>query len=188
MPQSDPIIPVFPAGYGPFPADFATWVTNPFTFLTSKVMFRGQQQASQALTAGAVTAPIQIGATAGDVLEDPYGGWSTTVTGSQPAYSWLCPAGCSGWYEVTVTGLTASPGGITTDQVEAVLSVDGATYAETAATWGIPTGTSGASGVFQVPLLGGNDYIEMGIFSAAATTTPAVAGRYPTMEIAWISL
>ena len=173
-----PAPPQIPAGYGPFPADFTSWVTTPFSFLASTTLFRGQLQGSEALS-GWTLAKLDT------VAEDPYGGWSATATGSQPAYSWLAPAGCSGWCEITLDGLTNAQSG--TAEVWTALYVDGAAYQVASGTLGSTTTASGSSGTIAVPLLGGSDYVQMYIYSSGAVSTPATAGRYPSMEIAWIS-
>jgi hypothetical protein len=185
MPDTDPVVPVFPAGYGPVPNDFNTWVQGPFTFLAAKVMLRAELQAAQALTANASTL-VQFGSTGGDILEDPYGGWSTTATGSQPAWSWLCPAGCTGWYEFTMTAFTANPGS-STDAVQAILYVDGAEYAVTSCIWGDNGHATGGCGAVTVPLIGGVDYVQGFIYSTAGVSTTATAGQLPTLEACWVS-
>jgi hypothetical protein len=185
MSGTDPPIPVFPAGYGPVASDFNTWVQAPMTFLTSKVMFRAQLQGVQALTAATPTL-AQFGATAGDILEDPYGGWSTTATGSQPAWSWLCPQGCTGWYEVTMTAFTANPG-TATDVVQAIVYVDGSDYLQTSAGWGVNGHATGSCGAAPVPLVGGADYLQGFIYSQAGVNTTATAGQLPTLEACWLS-
>lgn len=186
MTETDPVTPVFPAGYAPLTSDFNTWVQAPLTFLTDKVVFRAELQASQALTAATFTI-VHFGSTAGDILEDPYGGWSTTTTGSQAAYSWLCPAGCSGYYEVTLTAFTANPGS-STDVLQAALYVDGALYSQTSASWGVNGHATGSCGAVPVSLVGGIDYVSAYIYTTAGVNTTATAGQYPTMEIVWVSL
>lgn len=176
-----PPVPQIPAGWAPLAADFTTWVTTPYTFLTSKVLFRGQLQGSDPLSAGVYTL-----AKLDTVLEDPYSGWSATATGSQPAFSWLAPSGCSGWFEVTLTGMTANQASGSA-QCGAALYVDGSIYQQAAFSWANNGNTSACSGSVQVPLLGGSDYVQMYIYSTIAVNTPATAGRYPDMEIAWIS-
>jgi hypothetical protein len=173
-----PAVPQIPAGWDPVQADFNAWVTTPFTFLASRVMFRGQLQAAEALS-GWTLAQLDT------ILEDPYGGWSATVTGSQAAYSWLCPAGCSGWYEITMTGETNPQTG--TSEVWTALYVDGTAYQVASGSLGDTGNTSGSSGSIMVPLLGGSDYVQMYIYSASAVTAPATAGRYPAMEVSWLS-
>lgn len=177
----DPVVPAFPAGYEPFPADFTAWVTTPFSFLASPPAFRGTLTTATAIGAGAtVLAPIN------SVAEDPYNGWSATATGSQPAHSWLCPPGCSGWYDVTLSGLTNASSS-TTSVVKAVLALSGVQYAQVAAGWQPNGHSAGASGGCQVPMLGGIDYLQMYLFSGVAVNTPTTTGQLPTMELAWIS-
>lgn len=183
MPQPVvPAIPGIPAGYGPVQADMDAWVTTPFSYLASPAAFRGELHAATAWTAATFTlAPLDT------IPEDAWGGWSATSTGSQPAFSWLCPAGCSGLYEVSLTAWTTSPGATSADQVQAVLFVDGANYMQASAGWGVNGGQSGSCASVQVPLVGGVDYVQFYVYSVAATAGPATAGRYPSMEIAWVS-
>jgi len=176
-----PPVPGIPAGYAPVPADFSLWVTQPFSFLASPTVLRAELHAATAWTAGSFTlAPMDT------ILEDPWGGWSAVLTGAQPAFSWLCPAGCSGWYEVSMTAMSSNPG-TATDQLQAVLFVDGANYAQASAGWGVNGHASGSCAQVQVPLLGGIDYLQMQVFSQAGTSNPATAGQYTTMDISWIS-
>lgn len=182
MTGTAPAVPQIPAGYAPIQADMDSWITTPFTFLTSKAVFRGQRQAAQPLSGSSTPNLIQLDT----IPEDPYGGWSATNTGSQPAWSWLCPAGCSGWYSVSVTAMTA-PQGLATSSVAGQLWVSGSLWAETSVSWGVNANTSGSSGGTEVPLLGGTDYVQMFIASSAAVSTPTNAGRFPEMEIQWIS-
>lgn len=177
-----PAVPQIPAGWYPQQADFSAWVTTPFRFLTTKAAFRGQRQAAQSLSGGLTATLIQLDT----ILEDPYGGWSASATANQPAWSWLCPPGCSGWYEVTMTAMTNSQG-TTSSEIGAVLFVSGAEWGIGSLSWGVNGNTSGSSSAVQVPLTGGADYLQMEIFSTAAVSTPALAGRYPEMEIMWIS-
>ena len=179
MTQPDPVIPVFPAGYAPVQADFATWVTDPFSFLTSKVMFRGQLQAAQSLSAGDTLLHLDT------IAEDPYSGWSATSTGAQPAWSWLCPAGCSGWYEITMSALTGSQS--TASQTGALLYVNGSLYQQASSGWAVNGADGGSCGVVQVPLLAGTDYLQFYIRATTATSAPATAGQDPTAEVAWLS-
>lgn len=181
MPVTDPITPVFPAGYGPFAADFTTWVTSPMTFLATKVMFRAQLQGGQSLGAGNTLAAYDT------ILEDPYGGWSAAGSGSQPANSWLAPAGCSGWYEVTLTSWTANPANSTTD-LETVLFLDGSIYQECSGDWAVNGHAAGSCGSVPVPLLGGVDYVQGYIGTSTASSTPTTNGQWPSIEIVWISL
>lgn len=176
-----PAVPQVPAGWYPVQADFTAWVTTPFSFLASPVVFRGELHAATSWTAATATlAPLDT------IDEDPWGGWSATSTGSQPAFSWLCPAGCSGLYEVTLTASTTNPASMT-DQVQAILYLDGSAYMVGGEGWGVNGHESGVSGQVQVPLIGGVDYLQMYVYSTAGTSAPATAGQYPMMEIAWLS-
>jgi hypothetical protein len=175
-----PAVPQIPAGWKPVQADMDSWVTTPFSFLAAPAVFRGQLQAAGTAASGWRLMQLDT------VLEDPYTGWSATLTASQPAFSWLCPAGCSGWYEVSVTGHTANQGGAA-DTAAVAVYLDGSLYSEAAALQA-PNGTpSGCSGAVMVPLLAGIDYLQMFLFSTASVAAPATAGQFPTMEIAWIS-
>jgi hypothetical protein len=156
-----------------------TWITTPFSFTGSSTVFRGQLQGAESLAAGWTLAQLDT------TLEDPWAGWSAVTTGSQPAYSWLTPSGCSGWYEVSIGALANTPG--SSALIGGAVYVDGALYQEVAMEWADATSTAGASGAIMVPLQGGFDYVQAYIYSSASTSTPAVAGRYPSMEIAWIS-
>jgi hypothetical protein len=182
----NPVTPIFPAGYPPTPANMDTWVQTPFTFLSTKVMFRAQLQGTQSLSAG-TDSVIHFGSTAGDIQEDPYNGWSTTTTSSQAAYSWLCPTGCTAWYEVTLTAFTANPGS-STDLLQAELFLDGARQQQTSLSWGINGHGTGSSGSVMVALIGGVDYISMAINSTVTVNTTATNGQYPTMEICWVTM
>ena len=173
-----PAPPQIPAGYAPVQADLTAWVTTPFSFLAGATLFRGQLQGTEALS-GWTLAELDT------VLEDPYGGWSATATGSQAAWSWLCPAGCSGWYEITLDGLTNAQSG--TAEVWTALYVDGAAYQVASGSLGSTAVASGSSGTIAVPLLGGSDYVSMYVYSSGSVSTPAAAGRYPSMEIAFVS-
>lgn len=179
-----PVIPAFPAGFAPLPTNMNTWIQQPFQFLTTKVMFRAQLQASQALTGNADTL-IHFGSTAGDILEDPYAGWSTTLTGSQPAFSWLCPAGFSGAYVVTMTAFTANPAGGNT---RTVIYLDGASYLITDQIRSSSGQATGCGGPVALALIGGTDYVQGYIFTTTGVNTTATAGQYPTLEICWMGL
>src|ERR1035437_2243937 len=81
MAGTDPVAPSFIAGSGPTATTFNGQVQAPFTFLTSKVMFRAQRNAAQSLTSG-VNNLIAFDT----ILEDPYGGWNSgTSTRTRPA-------------------------------------------------------------------------------------------------------
>jgi hypothetical protein len=175
---SPPVVPVFPAGYGPLPADFTTWVQQSFGFLTASTIFRAHQQVAggQALALGYTTLALDT------IDEDPLGGWSAVATPRQPANSWLVPF--TGTYEITVTvsalaaaiwlGAAVLISGGTPVAGEAALMASG-TYGGAAATW-------------TQALTGGVDYIQgQAACSAAATTDTSSPGRYPAMEITYVS-
>lgn len=180
MVTTAPPVPQVPAGWAPLPADMATWVTTPFTFLSGTTLFRAELHAAQALGANAFTL-----AAYDTILEDAWGGWSSTLTANQAADSWLCPAGCSGWFEVSITATSNTPG--TGNLIGAAVYLNGTSYGEVAMNWADSTNTAGACGAMPVPMQGGSDYVQAYIWSGAAVNTPATAGRYPTMEITWIS-
>jgi hypothetical protein len=179
MPVTEPPVPQIPAGWGPVAADFETWITNPFTFLSTPPVFRGQLQGSESVPG----APGWTLAELDTILEDPYSGWSAAATGSQAAYSWLCPAGCSGWYDVSITAHTGDEAGT----IAAGIYVDGSLYVQVSGNWTSGSTPAGSSGAVPVPLLGGSDYVQAYIYTSSSTSTPATAGQYPTMEIAWTS-
>lgn len=163
-------------------ADFTAWATTPFSFLASPTVLRGELHAATSWATGSFSL-ISLDT----ILEDPWGGYSSVATGSQAAWSWLCPPGCSGLYEVTITASTTSPA-TTTDQVQAVLYVNGSIYWQASVGWGVNGHESGTCGQVLVPLVGGVDYVQPYLFAqAASTTAPATAGQYPTCEIAWLS-
>jgi hypothetical protein len=172
----DPTIPVFRPGYGPIVADFNSWIQAPFTFLTTKVMFRAEHHSATAMSAGVATVvPYDT------VLEDPFGGWNSST------HAWTCPTGCSGWYEISGTSFIASTPNVTSIH-EFVVFQSGTEYAETSADWSVNGHASGSCGSVQVPLLGGIDTIQGAILSITGVNTSATAGQYSTLEIAWISL
>jgi hypothetical protein len=181
MPQPAPPVPQVPAGWHPVQADFDLWVTDSFSFLSQPANFRAQRAAAQSLSGGLFTL-LQLDT----VLEDPYSGWSATTTGSQPAYSWLCPTGCGGWYEASIGAFTASQGSGTTNQVLGALALNGSLWQYGSNDWAVASAPSGSSGDVMVPLLPG-DYVQMWMFSTAAVNTPTTAGQLPSMELCWVS-
>lgn len=184
MPQPVPAIPQIPAGWSPLVADMTTWVTNPFTFLATPPVLRAQLQGAQALTGGTYNT-LHFGTTAGDIIEDPYGGWSTTTTANQPAWSWLCPVGCPGWYELSMSGFTANQA-TSTGQTAMVVFLNGSLWQYASDDWAVNGGDSGTSGSQPVPLVPG-DYIQALLFSTASVSTPTTAGQLPAVELTWIS-
>lgn len=174
------VIPVFAAGYAPQAPAMNGWVQASLGFCSAMPVFRAQKQAAQALTAGTF-APLQAGATAGDILEDPYAGWSATATAAQPAWSYLVPF--TGWYEVTLTILTAAFSGWLT----ALVQVSGGT-AEIMGNAQVPaSGPGGVPASLIIPATGGIDYIQAGPQASAAVNTDITAGQLCALEIAYVS-
>jgi hypothetical protein len=103
-------------------------------------------------------------------------------TGSQAAWSWLCPY--TGLYEITTTGIivTNAAGPI----VQANIGVTGTTYF--GCSKGTPTTVpGGADGAIILPLVGGFDYVQGLIVSTAAATTDVATGLTCSLEIAYVS-
>lgn len=171
-------IPFFPAGYGPSPGDMGGWIQGSFSAAAQPTLFRGLQTIAQALTGSAVN-PLSID----DVLEDPTGGWSqVSVPGVQPAFSWLAPL--TGWYEVTLTCSIAAASLWAGGAV--LVSGGNPQYGEFANTDASSEG--GCTASLIVPCYGQVDYIQAGPFvSANASTDVSAAGRYPALEIAYVS-
>lgn len=180
MPQPAPAVPQVPAGWGPDQADMDYWVTDSFSFLAQPASFRAQLTSTEALSGGFLNL-VEYNS----VLEDPYSGWSAVTTGSQPAWSWLCPAGCAGWYEASLSGFCGNQGG-TSDLTAAALYLNGTVWQYSSQDWAVSGGDSGTSGGVQVPLLPG-DYVQVFLFVTASVSTPAVAGQYPGLELCWVS-
>ncbi len=175
-PVAPPQEPVFPAGYGPVTADFEQWIRQSLSYCTNQTVFRAEQAAGggQALTAN-VWNPLAYDT----ILEDPFGGWSATTTSSQAAYSWLAP--WTGWYRVTFRWCAvAGPA-----WQNAAAGVSGVNPTYEAGGGQSPSGVTGGAGAsFLVPLIGGQDYIQLlANPSASATTDTTTAGRRPSVEI-----
>ena len=180
MPQPAPAVPGIPAGWAPLPADFTTWVTDPFSYLAQPVFARVHLATARSLTGGLYNLmPYDT------VDEDPYGGWSAVATGSQPAWSWLCPAGGAGWYEATISSFTVSQGG-TADQLVSTLWLNGSLWQYASDDWAPSSADGGSNGAAQVPLLPG-DYVQVFTFASVNVNTPATAGQLPALELAWLS-
>jgi hypothetical protein len=175
MPQPVPAVPQVPAGWQPDPADFTTWVTNPFSYLAQPVVFRAHRAAAQALTGGVYNV-LQLDT----VDEDPYGGWNSGT------HAWTCPAGCAGWYEATLSSLTASQGAGTSNQNVAALALNGSLWSVGGGDWAPASAAGGTTGAVQVPLVPG-DYVQMWVFATQSVSTPATAGEYPSFELCWVS-
>ena len=182
MPFVQAAPPVIPAGYAPFQFDMTNYIANTLGWVSSLPLFRGQQQAAQSLSSSSSLNFLAIGGTAGDVIEDPYGSWSHAGTSAQPANSYLAPY--TGWYEVTITVLTAAQAMF----LSAGVQVSGGTvqYLGNAQT---PAGIAGGcSGSVIVPCTGGADVIQAGaIVSVNATTDASSPGQLPTLSIAYVS-
>jgi hypothetical protein len=165
---SPPLIPAFPAGYGPLPADMDNWVQSTLGFCTNLVAFRAERHATQALSAGYNTIEFDT------ILEDPWGGW-------YPAgYWWLAPF--TGWYEITVTGV------VSTSSIDIAPSVltDG-TYRYQTAMVATPAFPGGTSAHYTLALTGGNDYVQANAWVSATSSLSSTAGLYSSMEILYIS-
>lgn len=172
--QTVPAVPQVPAGYAPVQADLTLWVTSPFTFLATMPVFRAERAAAQSLSGGSYNILAYD-----TVLEDPYSGWSS---GSS---EWTCPAGCAGWYDVTLSGFAGSQGG-TGDQNVAALVLNGTLWSVGPGDWAPSSGDGGASGAVQVPLLPG-DTVQVWAYATASVSTPTTAGQLPAVELAWVS-
>lgn len=166
-------VPLFPAGYGPFPADLTAWITDNFGFLAQGPLFRAVQTTGggQALTSGFNVVAYN------SVLEDPYSGWNATT------HAWTAPV--TGLYEVTICGCVNGAsiwvGGAV--QVSGGNAIQGSSDLSAAAV------TGGGLASVLVPLTGGSDFVQGGFaVSAAATTDTSSAGRQPSMEISLVSL
>lgn len=179
-PPAVPAVPQVPAGWRPDRADMDLWITAPFSFLAQPAAFRAQLTTAQGLSGGFLNL-MQFNA----VLEDPYGGWSATATSAQPAWSWMCPAGCAGWYEVTMSGFSVNQGS-STAELATVLFLNGSIWQYGSGDWAVNGTDSGTSGVVQVPLAPG-DYVQAFLFSTASVSTPGVAGQFPSIELTWVS-
>jgi len=168
MSLSPPLIPVFPAGYGPLPADFDTWVQDSFGFLTAQVVFRAEQHTTQTLNG---FTPI----TYDTILEDPYSGWNA-FTGE-----WLAPF--SGWYEITLGHSIATATVIT----EAVPEISGTLYEMSEVTC-TSSNEGGTSASLLASMVGGIDYVRgVAWTSASVSIDVSSEGRVPWIEVSFIS-
>lgn len=167
-----PDIPVFPAGYAPLGTDMDNWVQTPFTFLTTGIMFRAERAASQSISATTFTV-VQYDT----VLEDPYGGWNSG------SHEWVAPA--DGWYEITVTSMVSAVNGVLIGAI--AITGTNPTYESTE----IPIFTSafgGGSAQALVYLVGGVDNVQGSVWCSVAATTPTTnEGRFPSMQISYVS-
>ena len=175
-----PQVPIFPAGYAPLPSDFNGWIQAPMQFLTSKVVFSAELTTGTTLTNGTgVVLPFNSS------IYDPLGGWNGT------SHEWLCPAGYSGTYEVTVTVSSASNSD-TTSAVQALVAVNTPTLEYAVGKSAVPSGSSAlASGSMLVQLYGGVDYVQgLGFFAASSGNSSVIttAGQRCQIAITWVSL
>jgi hypothetical protein len=172
-----PAIPTFDAGYSPLPADMDSWIQSPFTFLTSKVVFRAELSASFTLVSGSALAiPFNV------IDEDPYAGWQSATS------SWLCPAGCTGTYEVSVTvSMGDAPDGTTA--LSAQLWLNGNYIYTLGTSWASTTQPSLASGSAPIQLYGGQDEIYGYAYLQSSANNSAVltAGQRCSVEVTWTS-
>lgn len=165
-----PAVPVFPAGYGPVPADFNGWVQSSLTFLTNRITFRADQGAVQNIASGgAVILRYDT------VIEDPYGGWDAAN------FRWLAPF--TGWYEITVFG------SIQQQQVDlwAYIYVTGGAQqfipVQHTSASGFPGGVSAGALVW---LTGTEDYVQGALeVSSACSTNTSTSGWRPRLEIVY---
>jgi hypothetical protein len=164
-----PVIPQFPAGYGPFAADFNGWVQSTMGFLTQDIVFRAERHASQTIPTNTTT-KIQYDT----VLEDPYSGWNAST------FEWLAPY--TGWYLATTTSTVSAAAGAVAAAVGTPETEQyGAMVQVTATLFG------GCSAEQIVPLTGGVDYVYGATWTSFSATTNTTNGRYPTLEILFVS-
>ncbi len=168
-PLAPPAIPVFPAGYGPVPGDFGNWVQSTLGFATQKICFRAHQSAAQTLTTGVLTLDA--------VDEDPYSGW--TAGGSN---TWTAPF--TGWYEVTVTVMSAA-GSV---WLSASMVVSGGTRFDGDSLLTTSGNTGGATASQYVAMIGGQDAVTPECHASGSFTTEVIVpGRTSSMEIVYLS-
>jgi len=168
-----PQIPVFPAGFGPLPADFNNWVQATLGFCTAGLLLRAEQQAGggQAITASTFTS-----ITYDTVLEDPYQGWDPVN------HKYVVPY--TGWYEITM-GYSIVSASAT---IEAVPIISGTTRYELSELTCVSNTLGGAGASLVVPLIGGIDSVRGQAWSSAnVTTDTTAAGRFPWLEVTYIS-
>lgn len=174
-----PAVPSAPAGWMPDQADLDLWVQQPFRFLSSPTVFRAQQQTAYTVN-GWTVVPLTT------QLEDTWSGWSDDGTSRQPAHSWMCPEGCGGWYEASISAFTGSQGSAAGDAVRASLYLNGVAWAQGGETWAPSGADAGTSGAVAVPLLPG-DYVQLYAWSPVSVAAPTTAGMWASLEITWIS-
>ena len=173
-----PVIPFFPAGFKPLHTDFDGWIQAPLSFLTSKVLFRAELTNALSLTNN-VAAVIPFNS----ILEDPLSGWQA---GSS---QWLCPAGYSGLYSVTLT--VSSGPNASNPVIQARVGIDTSAFVYTVDKAWVPGGGSVpgiASGAVPVQLFGGQDAVQGIAFLIGANgDVSTTAGQRCEITICWIS-
>lgn len=173
-PFNPPVLPAFPAGYTPLPADFTQWVQQSLGYCTQRIVFRATATSGQSLPAGAWTILAFT-----NVIEDPFDGWNPDPSSGQPLYSWTAP--WTGVYEVTFR-YTVSPVAAWLDAGIAVTTISPAYEGE--GTKVPSTLPGGAGGTFTVAMIGGTDYVQLLARSSVnATTNASSAGVSAYVEI-----
>lgn len=172
-----PVVPVFPAGFGPQATDFSTWWYQTASFLQNGVVLRvDQESAATSLPSTGATTTIAFDT----VLEDPYSGWSAST------HLWTPPAGYSGWYQVTLTVRTVTLANL----VDLRPALVGTTTYNLTTVQGNSNAGAGCSATFVVPLIGGQDSVGGAcqlLNSGANINTSLTAGQRSTMEIVFVS-
>lgn len=172
MTYPPPSVPVFPAGYGPLPADFNTWIQAPFGFLTAQTVLRVQQSTGQ----GPFGTNTFNTITYDTVLEDPFSGWDSGSSKYTVPFT--------GWYEITLGHSISTINTIT----EAVPYITGTTQYEMVELSNVSSTEGGTSASILLPLIGGEDTIRGQLWtSAAASIDVSAPGRYPWLEVTFIS-
>ena len=172
MTGSAPVVPSIPAGYGPLPADFNSWVQAPFASLTSRVVFRAAKTTSQTLAAGNNT--IQFDS----ILEDPYSGWNAST------YTWTPPAAWSGTYIVRAGIVT---GGNAGGRVGVLIGLNGTAVWTLSEVWASTSQANMPCGEAPVQLVGGQDQVSVIGYSAVGVNLDTTAGQQCTVELVWYS-
>jgi hypothetical protein len=168
MTFSPPAVPVFPAGYGPLPADFNAWVQATLGFQSDGVIFRAEQHTAQAFAAGTTIITYDT------VLEDPFSGWNAG------SHQWLAPF--TGLYRVTLTVVVNAVSTV----LEPGIEVSGTTFIFSGENQ-VTTLKGGASGSLLVPLIEATDFVQGVIAVSAAAVASTVNGLYSTIEISYES-
>jgi hypothetical protein len=166
-----PSPPVFTAGTPPVPATFTGWITDTLGFCTAGIVFRAQQQVTQSFSANTQTV-----VTFDTVLEDPYSGWNAA------SHEWLAPA--TGWYEVTSTLVINSLNATLTNTI----FLSGVTQYAFSAIAESSSYPGGACASAYVPLVIGQDFVQVRLFATAAGSTDvSSAGFYSSLEISFVT-